>query len=231
MGRGLLNISQLIIFIIYILEFIIAVRLTKIKTVKIPFKYFWLYPLVGFLVSSLAVLSNFKLISKGIAGPVNTTSLLFHYSFISYIFFKANSSKAVFKWVAFAFFMIIAIFVKIDLIDKNSTPFSIANGALFIYALYFLVRYLNADNIINLTKDPFFFICTGILLGTTFIVPTFLMTKYLLEIKTEKSVIFYFVAASNIGYITINLFFIKALLVARKNSLDVKQKENIALNN
>jgi hypothetical protein len=216
MGRGLLNISQFIIFIIFIIEFIIAVRLTKKKTVQSPFKYFWLYPLVGFWVSSLIVLSNLKLITKDIAGPVNIISLLFHYSFISYIFFKLNGSKTAFKWLIIVVFIIVAIFVKINLIDRANTAFSIANAALFCYAFYFLVKYLQTDSIINLTKDPFFFICTGILVGTVFIVPTSFMVKYLLEIKTEKSTIFYFVAATNIGYILINLFFIKALLLCGK---------------
>jgi hypothetical protein len=216
MGLNLLKLSQFIVFIIFIIEFIIAIKLVKIKTVLSPFKHFWLYPLVGIVVSLIVTLINYKLIKGVLIGYIGTTSILFHYAYISYFFSKIDGSKNVFKWLAIILFIIITIFVKIDLTTKNTTSFSIANGALFVYALYFITRHLFANTVINLSKDPFFFICTGILVGTMFIVPTTLMVKYLREIKTPMSTTYYFVAATNIGYILLNLFFIKALLLCAK---------------
>jgi hypothetical protein len=227
MGRDLLNLSQFILFIIFLIELIIAIKLIKIKTVAAPFKYFWLYPLVGIVISSVALLATCKLIDRTISHPVNAISLLFHYGFISYIFFKVNGNKAVFKWIAIFLFIVIGIFVKIDLTNSNITSFSIANGALFVYALYFITRHLFANTVINLSKDPFFFICTGILVGTVFIVPISFMLKYLREIKTAMNTISYFACISSIGYILINLFFIKALLVARKNTITIEQNKNL----
>jgi lipid-A-disaccharide synthase-like uncharacterized protein len=226
MGKDLLKISQFVGLVIFIIQFIVAIRISKIKTVQSPFNFFWIYSLIGFIICFLYFLANLKFVKSNSINSINLVSLLFHYSFISYVFFKDNYTQKIFKWVAIILFIVIAIFIKIDLSNNNTmTSFSVANGTLFCFALYFLVKYLQADSIINLTNIPLFFICTGILIGTMFIMPTSFMLKYLYEIKSARNAMYYFACLSSIGYIIINLFFIKALLVAQKTVWILNKKK------
>jgi hypothetical protein len=232
MGKDLVKISQFIGLVIFIVQLIIAIKISKIKTVESPFNFFWIYPLVGSIIGLLYLTANFKLIKLTPINSINNASVLFHYLFISYTFFKGDSSQKMFKWILISLFIVIAIFIKMDISQNNTmVSFSIANGALFLYALYFIAKYLYSNTVNNLAKEPFFFLCTGVLIGTMFIVPSALMAKYLRDIKTSRDTIAYVACISSVGYIIINLFFIKALLVAQKNSLDIEQKENIVLNN
>jgi hypothetical protein len=231
MGRDLLDLTQFIGLIIFVIELNVAIKVARIGSVSNYFKIFWIYPLVGSLICFFLLLAHFKLVSRDFSFITNAISLLFHYSFISYAFYIVNSKEKMFKLIAMLLFIVIAVAVCVDIVYRNNTSFSIANGALFFYSIFFITKYLQTNDILHLSKLPFFFICAGVLIGTALIIPVAFMVKYLREIKTPGNTIYYFLCISSVGYIIINLFFIKALLVARKNSLDIEQKENIVLNN
>ncbi len=212
MGKNIAVTIQWIGSLFYFVELIIALRVSKNENAPDIMKKFFWYPLVGAMIGLLFVLKNLKIIPTHIGFITNTISLLFHYSFLSFFIYNVTGKQVKFKIVIFLFFLVLIGLIISDILNGYTTSFAFANGCLFVFSLYYFRTLLVGKATIILKKNPIFYTCCGIFIGSGIIVPSALMIKYLVELKLAKDSLFLINIFSGVGYLLINLFFIKALL-------------------
>ncbi len=217
MGKNIQIILQSIIGLIYLVELIIAAK--AVKNIHAPdlAKFFYWYPLVGLAVALLMALKNLHFITSQVSFTLNIISLLFHFSFLSFFIFSVTGKKSNFKIIIFCCSLILIVLLVMDIIDSYLTSFAFANGCLFLFSLYYFRGLLIGTLRITLKNNFIFYICCGIFIGTGLIVPSSLMIKYLYVLKVPNNTIFLFASFGGIGYILMNLIFIKALLCLKQN--------------
>lgn len=177
-------------------------------------KFFW-YPLIGTIILSFFALKNLHIIPYQMVFIVNTVSLLFHFSFLSYFIFSITGKKYSLKLFSIGCFILTIILIISDIIYVYTTSFAFANSCLFLFALYYFREILIGTPNIVLKNNPLFYVCCGIFVGSGLVVAVSLMAKYLLALKVSKDNLYLLSAIGMFGYIILNLFFIKALLLCR----------------
>jgi hypothetical protein len=218
MGKNISFIVQSIIMVVYFIELIIAVRISMNKDTQVIMKKFFFYPLVGVIVSLFIPMKNLGIIPVRISFTVNTVSLLFHYSFLTYFIFKLTNRSFRFKIIGLFFLLILIGLIIPDIKKGYVTSFAFANSCLFIFSLYYFRTLLIGKVNVALKNNPIFYVCCGIFIGSGLIVPSTLMIKYMYLLSVPQDSIFFFAAIWGLGYILMNLIFIKALLLCLKQN-------------
>jgi hypothetical protein len=218
MGKNISFIVQSIIMLVYFIELIIAVRVSMNKDAQVIMKNFFLYPLVGAFVSLLILLKNFGIIPPRITFIVNIISLLFHYSFLTFFIYTLANKSFRFKIIGLLFLLILIGLIISDIKNGYVTSFAFANGCLFLFSLYYFRILLIGKINVALKNSPIFYVCCGIFIGSGLIVPSTLMIKYMYLLKVSNDYIHLFAAFWGFGYFSMNLIFIKALLLCLKQN-------------
>ncbi len=216
MGKSINIIFQWLGGLIYLIELIIALNVAKNKNAPSIIRKFYWYPLVGSIIGFLFAIKNLNLSTCRISFIINTVSLLFHYSFLTLFIYSTTARKNIFKLIALAGFCLTVWLIILDIRNSYVTSFALANTGLFFFSSYYFYKLFEGNTENPLSTNPIFYVNCGIFLGSGVIVPTSLMVKYLLVLKIPNDLINGIVSFVSIGYIIINLFFIKALLLCRK---------------
>jgi hypothetical protein len=212
MGDTLLKTFHWIHLLIFITQLFFAMRLRKNVSVLPIMKHFYWYPIVGTIVTSVLVLQHLNIFSIRFAFCFNAVSLLFHYLFLSYFIFNATGKNKYFRMLIWLFFLLIPDLIINDILSKYIDSNAFSNACLFFYSLFYFYLLYKGDTKIQLLNNPIFYVCCGILIGTGLIVPAAIMVKVLVILNINFDVIKLITSVSGIGYVILNLFFIKAIL-------------------
>lgn len=204
--------------LLYFIELIIAVRVSMNKDTQGIMKKFFFYPLVGVIVCLFIPMKNLGIVPVRISFTVNTVSLLFHYSFLTYFIFKLTNRSFRFKIIGLFFLIVLIGLIIADVKKGYVTSFAFANGCLFLFSLYYFRTLLIGKINVALKNSPIFYVCCGIFIGSGLIVPSTLMIKYMYLLKVSNDYIHLFAAFWGFGYFSMNLIFIKALLLCLKQN-------------
>ncbi len=212
MGDTLLKTFHWIHFSIFITQLFFALRLRRNIDVLPIMKHFYWYPIVGTIVTAILVLQHFNIFSIRFAFCFNGGSLLFHYLFLSYFIYNVTGKNKYFKIVMWLFFLLIPGLIINDILSKYIDSYAFSNACLFFYALFYFYLLYKSEIRIKLLGNPIFYVFCGVFIGTGLIVPAAIMIKVLVILNLNFDVIRLVTSVSGIGYISMNLFFIKALL-------------------
>ena len=219
----LYGIVEIVTVSTFIVTAAIAITVT-IKNKQLPdwIKYFYLYPLVGVLDGMMIILSvDFHLIPTRVMNMIDNCSLLFHFSFLSFIIGQKLERKGVMKY--FGLFrilfsgLIIVLLVLLDSTKFNNIAYGTTNTSLFVICLIFFIQLVRQDNKGSLLKDPFFWVLNGIFLGMGIGIPIQLTIAYF-RASLSFDTFAIIAALSPFAYFIMYIFFIKAYIVLIKNS-------------
>ena len=177
---------------------------------------FYLYPLVGALISILFWSKYFGFFPGEIFRIVNRLSILYHFSFLSFFIYKEVGRSKKFKFFAILFFIIIIPFLYNDIYKMTLISFSMANTFLFVLCSYYFYNLFSTPPILNLLKEPSFWICCGILLGCGLLIPFNAFNRQFLNLIVNKDIFYLLGVLSGLGYVVMYSFFIKSWLCMRR---------------
>jgi hypothetical protein len=218
MGKFLHQIINSLAFVIYFIEFIIALKILKnINASAIMRKFFW-YPLVGSIIGLVAILKNVHIISTKISFIFTTCSILFHFSFLSFFLFVVTEKKFFFKTILFFTFFTTIVLLISDVRHGYAASYAFTNSCLFFFSLYYFYILFKGKAYLNIDYKPIFYITCGVFIGSGLIVPSSLMIKYMYLLELPKNSLYFVAAISSFGNIIMNLIFIKALLLCLKQN-------------
>lgn len=217
MGKNIMVTIQWIGSLVYFVELIIALKVSKNENAPVIMRKFFWYPLVGTIIGLLFVFKNLNVIPNQIGFIANTISLLFHYSFLSFFIYTVTDKQSKFKLIIFLLLVILIVFIISDIVNSYTTSFAFANSCLFIFSLYYFRTVLIGNTTIILKGNPIFYTCCGIFIGSGIIVPSALMIKYIFALELSKDSVYLLALPTGLGYLTINIIFIKALLCIKPN--------------
>ena len=212
MGPLIFWIVQGIICSLYFVTLYMAYKTRKTTSYPSNFKDFLWYPLIGSILTVFYWLKYLNIYALPYFVLINKTSLLFHFGFLSrYIYIEVNK-KAAFRYTAICFFIIQIPFVYFDIINHTILSFSVTNGCLFILCCYYFYYLFLAPPILNLFKEPSFWVCCGILLGSGLLIPFYSFSRDISKIITNLNAHYLLGTLSTLGYGIMYIFFIKAYL-------------------
>lgn len=202
-------------FVIFI-SFLFAVAINKESSKRLYMRYFYLYPLIGLLISTNTILSrifnfyNLK-ISYILQQFLPILDLIFWLSFFLTLFISKIDRKII-KWIFGATVVLVTVlFFNTDLNKPNLHSYSILNICKAIFCVLFYSSLFKNVPTLNIKLEPAFWIVTGLLFYSCLSIPFYSLHDY---IKTQ----FPFIIArnifiiSNILFIIMHLFFIKAYI-------------------
>jgi magnesium-transporting ATPase (P-type) len=172
----------------------------------------YLYPLAGIPISVFYFLYKGKVISPAIFANANSVSVLFHYFFLSFFVYRVTGRQRNFMLTIVLFSLPVIFLVIFDINFETAFSFSICNFLLLFYSVYYFYSCFKAPPIFNLSKNPGFLICSGVLLGSGLVIPFSLFNQYLISIHMPSNSIHILGVLATVGYLIINLFFFKAIL-------------------
>ncbi len=180
-------------------------------------KSFYWYPIVGIGVGIFIYLARFHIIPKYIGVNTNIISLNFHFAFLSTFIYRETGKKLFIKYASIVIFLFLVITIWQYPKKNTINPFAFTNGSLFILCIYYFYYLFKTSITLNLTKNPIFITCCGLLIGTGIIIPFGLMHKYMLAIDISIDTVYLYGSLTALGYSIMNLFFLKALLCITQN--------------
>ncbi len=215
--------SKALILIIYncqclviILSFLISLKLVKNKSIPDYMRGFYWYPSIALVIILPGFFTENYFRSYRVYSSILTNlSLIFHYSFLS-IFIIKVMPKGIsnnFLKIFFLFFLSLLIFLLIyeKLEKQNTFAFATANLGLTIFCIIYYYRLFNNLPIVNLKREPSFWIITGVFFCMSMHIPLISVSNYLYEnISLSTSRLINSIAI--FCYLIMHLFFIKAYL-------------------
>lgn len=177
--------------------------------------FFW-YPAISCIVGIPIFLSvNFFKELKFIGTSINNISLLFHFSFLSLFILKVSfpRNKPGILKIVFLFFIGLITFVLItnDITRQINLAFALSSLGLVFFCIIFYYKLFDNIPIIDLRKEPSFWIITGVFFCMSSLIPISATIDYLKN-KIHMTVYATFNLVLMFTYIIMHLFFIKAYL-------------------
>jgi hypothetical protein len=210
MERTVYQIMHSLMLGLYLVTFIIAYRFPKIRETPAYLKNFYLYPLVGSLVTFTIFLHAYKLLPFQIVYYVNEISISFHFIFLSrFIYIVSNEKKAI-KIIAIFLFVLITSFIIYDCIYLSRLAMSFSNASLLLLSLFYFHNLFISSPQVKLSKLPSFWVCCGVFLGSGILIPAPALHKYLFDRMPELNYLLAYIAS--LGFFIMYAFFIKAFL-------------------
>ncbi len=216
MEEKIYRIYHFLTLLIFLYELILALKIVSNNHVQNFIRSFFLYPLIGTIVTFSFILEYFDIFSSYLASVINTISLLFHYLFLSFFIYNVTGKFERFKVTIFFILILLIISTIYDILNRSSNSFAFANGSLFIFSLFYFYNLFNGHAVVYLSNNPIFYFCCGIFIGSGLIVPTTLMAKHLSLLNVSIATLKILSVVSGFGYLIMNLLFIKALLYSNK---------------
>lgn len=179
--------------------------------------FFW-YPTIGIIVllpSFIAV--NFSKTFNDLGYINMNLSLIFHYSFLSIFIMRMmlNKRNHIPLIIIFSFFLCLIIFFLItkSITRKNDLAYTISNFGLIVFCILYYYQLFNNLPLINLRKEPSFWIITGVTFSMSVQIPIQAAENYL-HWNTSLNNYLLFISITMFCYSIMHLFFIKAYLCA-----------------
>jgi hypothetical protein len=219
MGKSLYILVEILTSIVFVFQLFFAIRILQMPSCPRNFKAFYWYPIIGIIVGLIAFFHRLDLIIPVIYSVIVKSSLVFHFTFLSNFIFSSVGKKLSIKiLITVCVFILCSIIIRDILIVKNGGGHSFANGLLFLFACYYFYSLMSTSFKINLQNNPDFILCCGVFLGCGLTIPFNIMLRYLAEFNIPKDTIFIYGIFAALGYLIMNLFFLKALLCIKQNT-------------
>ena len=180
--------------------------------------FIW-YPLVGFFVALLNVLSHITSDLKPFATSINNISLIFHYTFLAIFILRQYENRKLAQLLTPLSFLILVpiifLLVTNDISKNNRLAFSISGFWLIVICSGYYFGLLSSKQIIDLKLLPVFWIVTGVFFCMSLLIPLtlFLDISFNSEDINWKK---YFPRIGMICYGMMHILFIKAYSLAEK---------------
>lgn len=159
---------------IYFLTCLYSFQLYKKQNIPQYMKGFFWYPTAGCIVALVWILAKQNYLTDLTLQHVNSYSLLFHFSFLSYFIFRVVSNNRIKKLIILFFFTcLISLLITLFLDSYNTTrlPFNITNYGLFFCSLFYYYSLFQNIPKKNLATESSFWIITGIFIGMGLNIP------------------------------------------------------------
>ena len=208
----LLRYSQISIYAATFLYSIYSLYSKKGKEFPFYMKGFYWYPAIGTIIGIIWILSDLKVMSVQVFDTINSLSLLFHFSFLSYFISKVVNNKILKKKLFYLFWffeILIIISLLYDFRENSKIAFTTSNSGLLIFSLIYYYNLMRNIPIDNLLHEASFWIITGILFALCLNLPIIFFGNYLYHISKP---IYYTISwIAPFGLIVMYLFFIKGI--------------------
>lgn len=211
MGRCLYVGVECTLYFAYILNLVISIKFRRKLNLN-KLRYFFVYPLVGVIVSIFSCLSLFKLIRPSVSWPILDCSVLFHYFFLSMLIYRFLDYNQEFKWIVIFFSAPLILVIAFDIISYSTFSSGLANFLLLTYCIVYFRKLMKSKISVSLKGNSPFLVCCGVFLGTGLIVPFSLLNKYLSTIHAKGDIFFLIAGIAISGHVVMNFFFTKAIL-------------------
>ncbi len=180
--------------------------------------FFW-YPLIALLVTLSVFINKNFFYGNSLGSIINNLSLIFHYSFLSSFIIRVlpQKNKPRFIKVIFLFFLFLIIMTLLlsDMNTQVHVAFSISNLGLTIFCIIYYYQLFNNIPIIDLRKEPSFWIVTGVFFCMSMFIPISATRDYL-KLKIGDAAQNFLYSILVFCYIVMHLFFVKAYLCAAR---------------
>ncbi len=217
MGKTIYIAIEVTSFLTFIFELYFSIKVSKRKLDYPVLRMFYLYPIIGLVVGIVLILFRLQLVPKLIPLFVNKISLIFHFSFISLIFYNELAKASWFKFVFCISFVMLIILVVLEIRLLYNSSIAFANGMLFLFSFCYFYHLLSKDSNFNVRKNPIFLIFCGVFLEGGLVVPFNIMTKPLLKLQIPNDTLYALGIFSALGYLIMNLCFLKAMIIISKH--------------
>ncbi len=137
MGDTIIKSFHWMQFSIFIVELILAIRISKNENVLPIMRTFYWYPIIGIFVTFIIVFQYYNKVFSDVAFRVNIFSLLFHYLFLSYFILNSIHKMKYFKIIIWILFLCIAILITNNILNKHLDSVAFTNGCLFFFSLFY----------------------------------------------------------------------------------------------
>ena len=211
MPKILFWIFQVFVILLFCVNLILYLKIrNRILLVNNLRTFFW-YPLVAVFIGIIYYANLFHLLPYDTSNRADQISLIFHYSFLGRFIYIEVGKNRIYKYCFWLFLPIIIYFIYTGLINHTLIAYSITNASLFTLCCFYFYFLFQSPPVLDLLKQPGFWICCGILLGCGLLIPFYSFSNYFLRIKDRH--MFYLLGIfSNFGYAIMHIFFIKAYL-------------------
>jgi hypothetical protein len=218
MGVTIFLVIEFITFLVFILELIIGIKASTMENCPSSFKYFYFYPIVGIIIGIVVYCARFHFVSEKVGSNTNVVSSFFHFYFLSCFIYRETGKKIFLKYLIIVLSFILVLFIISNIKQiRSSHALAFGNVCLFTFCIYYFLLLLNKNPVSNLRNSPTFIICCGIFLGVGLTIPFAVIRKYLDILNFPRDTIYFYGALSGLGYLVMNLFFLKALLCLKQN--------------
>jgi hypothetical protein len=212
-----LNLQCLIIF----LSFFFSFNLYRLSW-KNGIKYFSIYHFVAFVIA-IPFFLMFNGLSKILhLHEINNYSLLFGFLFLSlFMIFNMPNKKGRGLLIAlFMFLFSLLIFnILIKEADKsiqNYQAFAINCFGLLVFSIIYFFKLFKVIPEIRITSDPNFWVIIGVFSCSIMSSPIFIVTGFFYKIDPENRILILIGLLPSLGFTTLHLFLIKAILCTKK---------------
>jgi hypothetical protein len=216
MGKTIYIAIEIIMFVIFLFELYFSLKIRKRKIYSPVLKVFYLYPIIGLVVGIVLFLSRMQVMPILPALFVNRISLIFHFSFLSSIFYYEIARASWFKFVFFISLLMLIILVFFEFGMPHNYSIAFANGVLFFFSIYYFYHLLGKEPILNVSKNPIFIIFCGVFLEGGLVVPYNSMTKFMFTLQIPNDTRYALGIFAALGYLIMNLFFLKVMIIISK---------------
>jgi hypothetical protein len=213
----ILNLQCLIIF----LSFFFSFNLYRLSW-KNGIKYFSIYHFVAFVMVIPFFLMFNGLFKILFFNEMNNYSLLFGFLFLS-LFMIFNMPNKRGRGLLIALFMILFFLLifnilirEVDKSIQNSQAFAINCFGLFIFSIIYFFKLFKVIPEIRITSDPIFWVIIGVFSFSIMSSPVFIVTGFFYKIDPENRILILIGLLPSIGFTTLHLFLIKAILCTKK---------------
>jgi len=212
-----LNLQCLTIFLSFFFSFYLY-RLSW----KNGIKYFSIYHFVAFVV-----VMPFFLVLNGLSKflylhEINNYSLLFGFLFLS-LFMIFNMPNKSGRGLLIALFLILfsllifnILIKEADKLIQNSQAFAINCFGLLIFSIIYFFKLFKVIPEIRITSDPIFWVIIGVFSCSIMSSPVFIVTGFFYKIDPENRIFILIGLMPPLGFMTLHLFLIKAILCTKK---------------
>lgn len=217
MGKTIYLTIESITIVVFIFELYFSIIASRKNRDSSIIRFFYLYPIAGIVIGIVILLFRFNIIPLSVVSNFNNFSLLFHFLFWSFIFYFQLKKALILKLsISFLFFILLLLIIS-ELKVFYGYSIAFANGCLFIFSIIYFFKLLNNPPIKGIIKDPIFISFCGIFIGTGLIIPFHSMFKFILLMGLPNDTYFAYGIFSALGYLILNLFFLKAMILISKS--------------
>lgn len=201
---------------VILISFLLSIMLRRKNKKPDYMKNFFLYPLIGLLVSANTIFSRFLLIySIKLNFLIQILLCLFDLIFWFLFFSNFFKTRKDITKIRLLFFFTIAIEIVLfqfsELNKSNLHTISIINICKTIFCIFFYYKLFKDVPTQNIKLEPSFWIITGLFFYSCLSIPLYALNEYVIS-KFSSIISSTILAISNIFVIIMHFFFIKAYL-------------------